>query len=738
MSFRKNRGDRNERRENPSLRSLRALRFFLIVICLWPSLASGVGGHMGPPLQPPAGADPPLQPPVAADPRVGPLTFLEDIAPIIRQRCGSCHRPGEIGPFNLVTYDDVRRHASQIAAVTAQRIMPPWKPVAGKGEFQNERRLTDRELQLLQRWVAEGAAEGTANVEGRSAQAEPLPAVAAGTESWQLGSPDLVVRMAQQYAVPADGADVFRTFVIPIPVSTPRYVRAIEFRPENARVVHHANLGVDRTRSSRQLDARDPEAGYEGSMERDARYPEGQLLGWTPGQAPHPAPDGTQWRLEPGSDLVVQLHLQPTGKIERVGVTVGFFFTERAPTRTPVGLRLGSETIDIPSGAPEYIVADSYRLPVDVELIAVQPHAHNLARRMEASAELPDGSRRWLIAIDDWDFRWQDVYRYTAPIALPKGTTVSMRYVYDNSSSNPRNPHHPPARVVWGQNTSDEMGDLWLQVIPRAASDEPILTADFRRKAHAEDLAAYTKLLRGDPANPLRHDAVAGLYLDAGQLDEAIAEFRESLRLNRDSAPTQYNLGFALSARGRRDEAIAAFQEALRLDPGYAQAHNNLGALLQIDGQADAALDHYRRAAALRPDNVEAHTNLAQLLSNRGRVAEAAAQFTEALALSGDNLQALAGLAWIRATAADPSLRDAADAVRLAERADAAARHQDVTVLDALGAAYAAAGRYEDAVRVARSGLDLAIASGKTAVAEQFRLRIDLYQKRQPVRMPQP
>ena len=700
MSARKNRGERKDRREKRSQRSLRALRLFLFV-GLWPA-------H--------AGAQ-------------APLTFNKDIAPIIWHRCASCHRPGEIGPFSLVTYDEVRRHASQIAAVTAQRLMPPWKPVAGKGEFQGERRLGDRELQQLLRWIADGAIEG--NAADRS-QAPPFR-----DDGWQLGPPDLVVRMPQQYAVPADGADLFRTFVIPIPVATPRYVRAIEFRPENARVVHHANLGVDRTRSSRQLDARDPEVGYEGSMERDARYPEGQLLGWTPGQAPHPAPDGTQWRLEPGSDLVVQLHLQPTGKIERVGVTVGFFFTDTAPTRAPVGLRLGSETIDVPPGVRDYIVADTYRLPVDVELLAVQPHAHNLARRMEATAELPDGSRRWLIAIDDWDFRWQDVYRYTAPIALPKGTTVSMRYTYDNSASNPRNPHQPPARVVWGQNTSDEMGDLWLQVIPRAASDEPILTADFRRKAHAEDLAAYTKLLRGDPANPLRHDAVAGLYLDAGQLDEAIAEFRESLRLNRDSAPTQYNLGFALSARGRRDEAIAAFQDALRIDPGYAQAHNNLGALLQISGQPDAALDHYRRAAALRPDNVEAHTNLAQLLSNRGRVSDAAAQFAEALALRGDNVQALRGLAWIRATAADPSLRDAAEAVRLAERADAAARHQDVAALDALGAAYAAAGRYDEAVRTARSGLDLATASGQTAVAEQFRLRIDLYQRRQSLRLPQ-
>ena len=690
---------------------------------------------MGPPLQDTrAEADQGAR--VEADPRVGPPTFAKDIAPIIWTRCASCHRPGEIGPFSLITYDEVRRHATQIANVTARRIMPPWKPVAGKGDFQSARRLTDPELQSLQQWLASGTPEGdpaSLPLALRQAQGERSGAV-----GWQLGTPDLIVRMPEEYTVPADGADVFRTFVIPIPVAAARYVRAIEFHPGNARVVHHANLGVDRTRSSRQLDARDAEPGYAGSMERDARYPEGQLLGWTPGQAPHPVPDGTQWRLEPGSDLVVQLHLQPTGKTERVGVTVGFFFIDNAPTRAPVGLRMGSETIDIPPGSQEYIVADRYQLPVDVEVLAVQPHAHNLARRMEAKAELPDGTTRWLIAIDDWDFRWQDVYRYTAPFVLPKGTTLSIRYTYDNSAGNPRNPHHPPARVVWGQNTSDEMGDFWIQVIPRAAADGPILTADFRRKANAEDLAAYTKMLQGDPENPLRHDAVASLYLDGGMFDEAIAEFRRSLRLNPASAPTQYNLGFALSARGRRDEAIAAFQEALRIDPDYAQAHNNLGALLQISGQPDAALEHYQRAVALRPDNVESRANLGQLLSIRGRVAEAVAQFAEALSLRSDYSLALAGLAWIRATAWDPALRDADEAVRLAERAADVTARQDLTALDALAAAYASAGRYQDAVRAAQAGLDRSTMIGQVAVAAQFRQRIELYRTSQPLRIPKP
>lgn len=656
-----------------------------------------------------------------------PITFNKDVAPIVWARCAPCHRPNEIGPFSLLTYDDVRRHAAQIAAVTARRIMPPWKPIAGRGDFQDERRLSFRELQTLQQWIAGGAPEGD------PAARPPMPDWRGG---WQLGTPDLVVRMPEEYEVPADGPDLFRTFVIPLPVRGPRYVRAIEFLPGNARVVHHANLGVDRTRSSRTLDARDPGPGYAGSMERDADYPEGQMLGWTPGQTPHPVPDGTQWRLEPGSDLVVQLHLQPTGKAERLAVTVGFFFTDIAPTRAPVGLRLGSETIDIPPGAQAYIVADRYQLPVDAEVQAVQPHAHNLARRMEAKAELPDGTTRWLIAIDDWDFRWQNVYRYAAPFVLPKGTTLSMRYTYDNSAGNPRNPHRPPTPVVWGQNTTDEMGDLWIQVVPRASGDEAILKADFRRKAHAEDLAAYTKLLRGDPANPLRHDAVALLYLDEGRMDEAIVELRESLRLNDDSAPTHYNLGYALSVRGRGNEAIGEFETALRIDSEYAQAHNNLGALLQLGGQPDAALEHYRRAVALRPDNVEARANLGRLLSAQGRVTEAVDQLREALALKSDHPQALAGMAWIRATAWDPALRDADEAVRLAERAAGVTRNSDLAALDALAAAYASAGRFDAAVRVARTALDLAASAGQLAVAGQLRQRLELYQKGEPFRMP--
>jgi tetratricopeptide (TPR) repeat protein len=599
--------------------------------------------------------------------------------------------------------------------------MPPWKPQPGHGDFLGARSLTAQQIQTIADWVSNGTPEG------RSSDLPPAPA---WRDGWQLGTPDMVVSMPTPYTLRADGGDVFRTFVIHVPTDSPRFVRGIEFRPGNARAVHHANLGVDRTRSSSRLDDRDPEPGYVGGMVPDAGYPPGYMLGWTPGQQPRPSPDGMAWRLEPASDIVVQLHMQPTGKPEPVQVTVGLFFTDQAPVRTPVGLRLGSETIDIPAGEGAYQITDRYVLPVDAEVLAIQPHAHNLGREMVANATLPDGRTRPLISIADWDFRWQDVYRYAEPFVLPKGTEIAMRFTYDNSAANPRNPFQPPQRVVWGQNTTDEMGDLWIQLVPRTADDLRLLHDDISRKTHAEDLAAYTKVLQTDPANPLRHDAVAMLYLQDGRTSEAIAQFRESLALNQESAPTHYNLGLALSMRRAYDEATVEFERALTIDPDYAEAHNNLGAMMHLSGRFEQAAIHYRRAAALRPDNAEAHNNLGRLLTLQGKPADAVAAFTRALALQPDSPSALSGLAWVRATTADEAVREPSESIRLAERAANLTSRRDATVLDTLAAAYAAGGRFDEAKTTAQEAMTIASASGMEPLWLEIRGRLKLYEQR--------
>ncbi len=600
--------------------------------------------------------------------------------------------------------------------------MPPWKPTAPSNEFVGDRTLSPEQIQKIQDWVARGAPEGNRR------DLPPMPQWASG---WQLGQPDLIVTMDAPYTLRPDGTDVFRTFVLPIPTTAARYVKAVEFHPGNPRAVHHANIGVDRTKSSRRLDAADPEPGYVGGMVPDADYPAGYMLGWTPGQDARPSPDGMAWRLEPTSDLVVQLHMQPTGKPEPVQVSMGFFFTDDPPARNPIGLRLGSETIAIAAGDAHYEIKDRYVLPVDVEVLAVQPHAHNLARLMEAAALLPDGTARPLITIKDWDFRWQDVYRYSKPFILPRGTAISMRFTYDNSAANPRNPTQPPQDVVWGQNTTDEMGDLWLQVVPKSKADFAILTADINQKTRTEDLAAYTKVLQSDPKNPLRHDAVAMLNLQLGHIAEAEAEFRESLRLNPESAPTHYNIGLIFSIQRRYEQAAAEFQNATRLDPNYAEAHNNLGAMLHAFGRVEEAAAEYRRAIALKPENAQAHNNLGRLLTSQRQFSDAVGEFEEALRLDPDAVLPLSGLAWVRAVASDPAVRQPDEAIRLAERAATLSNRKDPAVLDALAASYAAAQQFEKASETAREAMQLADSLGMQALWVEIRSRAKLYEQQQ-------
>ena len=293
-------------------------------------------------------------------------------------------------------------------------------------------------------------------------------------------------------------------------------------------------------------------------------------------------------------------------------------------------------------------------------------------------------------------------------------------------------------RVVWGQNTTDEMGDLWLQMVPSHPDDLEYLTHDIRQKGRVEDLKAYTRLMEQDPDNPLRHDMVGMLHLDGAEYEDAAAQFRESLRLNPRSATTHYNLGVALSALHQGRDAAQEFAEAVRLDPNNAEAHNNLGALLHAFGALDAARTEYERALALRPDNVEARNNLGRLLLLQGDTAPAIAAFRKALELRPDWPDALTGLAWALATTPDPALMNSAEAVTLAERAAALTGRSNLLAMDALGAAYAAAGRYDEAVAAADAAMTLAVGTGSSQMVADIRARRDLYARREPFHVASP
>lgn len=497
------------------------------------------------------------------------------------------------------------------------------------GPFEGERRLSADEIATLDRWVEADAPEGNL------ADLAPVPPRGDG---WRNGTPDLVVRMPKPYLLPADGRDVFRNFVIPVAISTTRCVRGIEFRP-NSRAVHHANMHIDPTAGSRRFDATDPAPGYTGPLSPDAEFPDGHFLGWTPGQAPPLLPQDMCWRIEAGSDLLLQMHMRSIGKPEAVQPTVALYFSDRPATRTPVMLRLGKQDLDLAAGQRGFRIRDSYVLPVDVDVQAIQPHAHHLAREVSAFAELPDGTKRWLIHITDWDFNWQDVYRFAAPPGLPKGTRLVMEYAYDNSAGNARNPHNPPRRVRWGQQTTDEMGDVWIQVLARDDRERARLASDSRAKALREDVTGYRTMLARHPDDAALHENLAKCYLLLGERAAALTAITESVRLRPDSAAGRYNLGTALASLGRHDEAVREFTEAVRLDADFAYAHNSLGVSSHATGQTADAVGHFRRAIAIEPTYANAHNNLGKALEVQGRLDEAIAEYDEALRIQPDHQQ---------------------------------------------------------------------------------------------------
>jgi len=320
----------------------------------------------------------------------------------------------------------------------------------------NERRLNDAQIQLIQLWVKEGA------VEGNAADLPPAPKFA---EGWYLGEPDLVVKMPEPYTVPPEGRDVFRCFVIPMELPEDKFVRAVEFRPSNRRVVHHSLLFLDNSGAARKLDEEDPGVGY-GKMGGVGFVPSGGLGGWAPGVFPQPLPDGIARRIKKGADLVLQTHFHPTGKEELEQSTVGIYFYKTPPKAVMHGTMVASRKIDIPAGEKNYKVNASITSPADVDLIGITPHAHLICKEMKVWANFPDGSTQDLIWIKDWDFNWQDQYLYKKPIRIPRGTRVDMEFTYDNSMANVRNPFNPPQRIHHGQQTNEEMAITFLNVVP--------------------------------------------------------------------------------------------------------------------------------------------------------------------------------------------------------------------------------------------------------------------------------
>jgi Flp pilus assembly protein TadD/mono/diheme cytochrome c family protein len=628
---------------------------------------------------------------VAATAQDSAVTWSHQIAPLVYNNCTTCHHPGGAGPFSLLSYEDARRWGAQMAAVTASRYMPPWLPEQGYGDFADERRLTKEEIALIAKWVQTGMPQGDASV------APPAPKY---SKDWQYGTPDLILTVERPFTLAASGTDVFRNFVLPYPLKQTHYIRAMEIRPAVPQIVHHANILIDRTASFRRAHPAQWKEGVPGmELEVDTGNdfdPDSNFLFWKPDTPVLVEPEGMPWRLDPGNDLILNMHLKPSGKPETASAEIGLYFTDKPPSKQPMLLQLEHDAaLDIPAGDRDFVVEDSLRLPVDVQVLGIYPHAHYLGKRMEVWATLPDQRKKWLIVIPSWDIDRQSVYRYRSPVFLPKGSVVHMRYTYDNSSANEHNPHSPPVRVKAGNRSEDEMAHLWLQVLPvnvPADSPDPRLLLQE---------AWMRNWLSKDPGDIIPLFNLASALAGEGKYQDAIAMYRHALALHPADERTLNELGAALENSGDWQQAQKMFTEDIAAHPGTCNARFNLGRSDLKHDQANDAEQQFRTMLAQCPADATIHSGLGAALDSEGHSDAAEAEFRAALKIDAHDFTALYNLGNLALQADQP--QQAADLLQGAVEQ----RPKDADAHQQLAAAYALSGRMSDAVVQLREAIAL-------------------------------
>ena len=446
-------------------------------------------------------------------------TYTKDVAPVVFKECASCHRPGEAAPFSLLTYQDTKKRAKLIAQLTKSRQMPPWKADKGDVAFRNERRLTDAEIAVFQAWTAAGMPEG---------DPKDLPPAPKFADTWSLGKPDLVVKMPKAYHVPAEGRDIYRNFAVALNLDEDKWVKAIDFRPSAATVVHHTLFFLDPSGTMAKKELASGQVGSTGGMGAISKLvaggkekkaggilgglgglggeggPQssgvGGLGGWAVGAQARALPDGLAYRLPKGADMILSTHFHPSGKAEEEASTIALYFTDKAPKQRFTGIQLPVgfgilAGIDIPAGKKDYSIEDTFTLPIDVRAFGVSAHAHYLGNEFDMTATLPDGKSMKLLKISDWDFSWQEQYQFRDYVDLPKNTKVHVKITYDNSADNARNPTNPPRRVKWGKESTDEMGSITLQVVAAREDEFPKLQQAYQQHGREMAIKALTKRL---------------------------------------------------------------------------------------------------------------------------------------------------------------------------------------------------------------------------------------------------
>ena len=396
------------------------------------------------------------------------ITFNREIAPIIFSNCLTCHRDGEVAPFSLSNYEQVAKRARQIAEVVSSHIMPPWKPAPGYGHFVGERRLSDGQIAMLTEWADARAPQGV------SEDLPPLPQFPTG---WQLGKPDLIIRMPRPFGLYAEGIDVTQHFVVPLGLREDRMISAVEVHPGNPKIVHHAHIFMDTSGQARLLDTADPGEGYTRFGGHGLTSPT-YLGGWNPGATPHFFPAGTGRLMPKGGDVVFQIHYHPSGKPELDQTEIGVYFALPSARQVITDLVVGSVDLMIPAGNANAQFTAEYTLPTNVTLMEIRPHMHLLGKSYQVRALLPTGSEVPLINIDEWDFNWQDSYVFAQAIPLPAGSKIQVLVTYDNSEENSNNPNTPPRTVFFGEESTDEMSNCAIRVTTDTMNELRTLMSD--------------------------------------------------------------------------------------------------------------------------------------------------------------------------------------------------------------------------------------------------------------------
>jgi tetratricopeptide (TPR) repeat protein len=492
------------------------------------------------------------------------------------------------------------------------------------------------------------------------------------TPAWQLGEPDLIVTLRAPYSLPLQDSDVFRNFVIPNVTASDRYVRALEFRSGNHKVVHHAEFRLDESDASWQRDTEEPEVGFGGMDNPTARYPDGHFVNWVPGKRISELTEGHAWRLPAKADLVVQLHMMPSGFEEVIDPQIGLYFTDEPPKQNPQMIWLGSRWLPIAAGDTDFMIRDSYELPHDVDVLSVLPHCHFICKGIKAWAMLPDGSQQWLARVEDWDFYRQSESRFKQPLSLPRGTTVSVEFSYDNSADNERNPNSPPQDIEFGPLSSNEMADLWIQVMPKKESESEILKRFSARHLRERIIERQERIVEIDPENTVVLESLAIALTDLGRLDEALNHWRRWVQLA----------------------------------PNDSRAHLNLGTALGFSNQVAAAASHLKRSTELDPGFAPAFFRLGRAQSYLGRFDDALLSFRAALALSPNEYMVLHATARLLASHPEQDKRRADEALEMANRALEQLAKPDAMSLSTLAMAQAAAGGFELAATTARLALN--------------------------------